>query len=173
MGENVFVVVVVVWILTHLARDVYEVLKDREILRPDRTTFLVMFSNMALLWLSWCLLCALDPYRLDFPDAIRYAGIALFGIGVVLFVVGLLTLGTLESYENDLVTRGIYSRIRHPMYLAFILWLIGLPLSFGGLFSFILSPIFIANVLLWRYFEEKELEQRFVSYKEYKRVTLF
>lgn len=173
MGENVFVVLVVVCIITHFARDVYEVLKDRQILRPDRTTFLVMFSNMALLWLSWCLLCALDPYRLDFPGAIRYAGIALFGIGVLLFVVGLLTLGTLESYENDLVTKGIYSRIRHPMYLAFILWLIGLPLSFGGLFSFILAPIFVANVLLWRHLEEKELEQRFVSYKEYKRVTLF
>ena len=175
MDENVFVVLVVVCIciFAHFARDVYEVLKDRRILRPDRTTFLVMFSNMALLWLSWCLLCALDPYRLDSPDAIRYAGMALFAVGVMLFVVGLLTLGTLESCENDLVTRGIYSRIRHPMYLAFILWLIGLPLSFGGLFSFILSPIFVANVLWWRYLEEKELEQRFVSYKAYKRATLF
>jgi protein-S-isoprenylcysteine O-methyltransferase Ste14 len=173
MDENVFVVLVVACILTHFARDVYEVLKDRQIMRPDRTTFLVMFSNMVLLWVSWCLLCALDPYRLDLPNVIRYAGIALFGIGAVLFIVGLLTLGTLESYEDDLVTRGIYSRIRHPMYLAFMLGLIGLPLFFGGLFSFVLVPLFIANVLWWRYLEEKELEQRFVSYKEYKRVTLF
>jgi protein-S-isoprenylcysteine O-methyltransferase Ste14 len=173
MDENVFVVLVVVCIFTYFARDVYEVLKDRRILTPDRSTFLVMFSNMVLLWISWCLLCALDPFRVDSPDAIRYSGAALFAVGGALFVVGLLTLGTLESYENDLVTSGIYSRIRHPMYLAFTLWLIGLPLFFGGLFSFVLAPLFIANVLWWRYLEEKELEQRFLSYKAYKRATLF
>jgi protein-S-isoprenylcysteine O-methyltransferase Ste14 len=91
----------------------------------------------------------------------------------MLFVVGLLTIKTLESYDNDLVTAGIYSRIRHPMYLAFMLWLIGLPLFFGGLFSLILAPLFIANVLWWRYFEEKELEERFPAYIDYKRATLF
>jgi len=169
----VTVVLVVVFLITHLTRDVYEVLKDRQILTPNRTSFLVMFANMALLWLSWCLLCALGPLQLYVPEAIRYLGIALFGNGAALFVVGLLTLGTLESYENDLVTEGIYSRIRHPMYLAFIFWVIGLPVFFGGLFSFFLSPFVIANVLWWRYLEEKELEQRFVSYKEYKRATLF
>jgi protein-S-isoprenylcysteine O-methyltransferase Ste14 len=173
MDEKLFVVLVIVCALTHLARDVYEVLKERQVLKPDRTSFLVMFFNMAVLWLSWCVLCALDPYRLDVPGAIRYAGIGLFGVGVVVFVVGLLTLGTLESYDNDLVTKGIYSRIRHPMYLAFILWLAGLPLLFDGVFSFVLAPVFVANVLLWRSIEEQELEQRFVSYGDYKRATLF
>ena len=173
MGDSGFAVLVAVCILTHFARDVYEVLKDKQILAPDRNTFLVMFANMVLLWASWCLLCALDPSRMDFPNAVRYLGITLFGIGAALFVAGLLTLGTLESYDNDLVTSGIYSRIRHPMYLAFILWLISLPVFFGGLLSFILSPFLVANVLWWRSLEEKELEQRFASYGAYKRATWF
>ncbi len=173
MREGLCVVLVVVCILTHLARDVYEVLTDRRILRPSRTSFLVMFSNMVLLWLSWCLLCVIDPIRLSLPDAVNYGGLALAGTGVVLCLVGLLTLRTLESYSNDLVTTGIYSRIRHPMYLAFILWLVGLPLAFGGLRSVLLSTFFVANVLWWRYDEEQELERRFASYKQYRRMTLF
>jgi protein-S-isoprenylcysteine O-methyltransferase Ste14 len=59
------------------------------------------------------------------------------------------------------------------MYTGFILWLIGMPLYHGGLSSFGLCIIFIANVLFWRHLEEKELETRYAGYKEYKKSTLF
>jgi len=173
MDVDVFVVVVVVSILTHIVRAVYEILKHRQVVQPNKSTFLVIFANMGLLWVSWCLLCGLDPHRVDLPGIVRYLGLSLFVIGILLFVTGLVTIRTLESYEGDLITRGVYSRIRHPMYLGFIFWLIGLPVFFGGRVSFVLAPVFIANILLWRYFEEQELEERFASYKEYKRTTLF
>jgi protein-S-isoprenylcysteine O-methyltransferase Ste14 len=173
MGDGLFVVLVVVCIITHFVRSVYEILKHRQIVQPSRSTFLVIFADMGLLWVSWCLLCGLDPHTIDLPGIVRYSGILLFGVGIITFVTGLLTIRTLESYEGDLITGGIYSRVRHPMYLGFILWLIGLPIFFGGVSSFILSPLFIANILLWRYFEEKELEKRFASYKDYRRTTLF
>jgi protein-S-isoprenylcysteine O-methyltransferase Ste14 len=86
---------------------------------------------------------------------------------------GFFTIKTLESYEGDLITKGIYSKIRHPMYFGFILWLIGFPIFFGALFSCILSFLFIVNVLFWRYLEEKELEKRFPSYPDYKKTTIF
>jgi protein-S-isoprenylcysteine O-methyltransferase Ste14 len=173
MADKTFLALVMVCILANFIRDAYEILKDRGLLRPSRSTFLVMFANMALLWLSWGFVCALDPYALTIPYAIRYAGIVLFSAGIVLFLAGLLTLKTLESYEGDLVTTGIYSRIRHPMYLGFALWLIGLPVFFGGPVSLILSPVFVANILWWRWLEENELENRFPSFKAYKKVTLF
>jgi protein-S-isoprenylcysteine O-methyltransferase Ste14 len=128
---------------------------------------------MVLLWTSWFHLCKYDIYKINLPDIIRYTGISLSGLGIVVFLTGLFTLKTLESYEGDLVTTGIYSLIRHPMYLSFILWLVGLPFFFEALFSLILSPIFIANILFWRYLEEKELEKRFSSYSDYKKATLF
>jgi protein-S-isoprenylcysteine O-methyltransferase Ste14 len=59
------------------------------------------------------------------------------------------------------------------MYLGFILWLIGFPVYIGALISFILSFVFIANVLFWRYLEEKELEERFPYYMNYKKMTIF
>jgi len=128
---------------------------------------------MLLLWLSWFALCSLDIYKIALPDIIRYAGISLVGMGVIVFLTGLLTIKSLESYEGDLITRGIYSKIRHPMYLGFILWLIGMPFFNGGLLSFALCIVFIANVLFWKYLEEKELVNRFSAYKEYKKKTIF
>jgi protein-S-isoprenylcysteine O-methyltransferase Ste14 len=100
-------------------------------------------------------------------------GILFVGIGAVIFLTALFTIKTLETYEGDLITKGIYSKIRHPMYLGFILWLIGFPLFYGALFSFFLSLPFIANVLFWRYLEEIELEKRFPSYWDYKKTTIF
>jgi protein-S-isoprenylcysteine O-methyltransferase Ste14 len=59
------------------------------------------------------------------------------------------------------------------MYLGFILWLIAAPIFFGAVFSFILSILFIGNVLFWRYLEELELDKRFPHYKVYKMKTIF
>jgi protein-S-isoprenylcysteine O-methyltransferase Ste14 len=90
-----------------------------------------------------------------------------------MFLTALFTIKTLESYEGDLITSGIYSKIRHPMYLGFIFWLIGFPLIFEAIFSIILSLIFICNILFWRYLEEKELLDRFPTYLDYKKKTIF
>jgi len=90
-----------------------------------------------------------------------------------MFFTALFTIKTLESYDGDLITKGIYSKIRHPMYLGFIFWLIGFPIFFGSLYSFFLSFLLIANVLFWRYLEEIELVKRFPSYSDYKKTTLF
>jgi protein-S-isoprenylcysteine O-methyltransferase Ste14 len=107
------------------------------------------------------------------PDIIKYLGLVLSVIGILVFLTALFTIKTLEAYEGDLITSGIYSVIRHPMYLGFILWLIGFPLYFGAIYSFILSFLFISNILFWRYLEERELEKRFPSYSDYKRATVF
>ena len=173
MNEKLFFVLVLVCIFTHIVRLVYEVLKHKTLLNPNKLTFVIVFINMATLWTSWFALCGLDGYLINLPDVIRYLGFVLVVIGVFAFLIALFTIKTLESYEGDLITRGIYSKIRHPMYLGFILWLIGLPLFYGALFSFGLSLSFISNVLFWRYLEESELVKRYPSYTEYKKSTLF
>jgi protein-S-isoprenylcysteine O-methyltransferase Ste14 len=136
-------------------------------------SFLIIFANMAVLWASWFSMCSIDIYKIDIPSVIRYSGLALSAAGVVMFLVSLLTIRTLETYEGDLITRGIYSRVRHPMYLSFIFWLIGFPVFMGSVNSFLLSILFISNVLFWRHLEELELETRFPKYKEYKQGTFF
>jgi protein-S-isoprenylcysteine O-methyltransferase Ste14 len=173
MKKELFFTLVIVCTITHIVRSVYEILKHKQVLKAGKLSFIVIFTNMILLWVSWILLCKFDIYKIDLPDMVRLIGMLLSVIGVIVFLTSLLTIKTLESYEGDLITTGIYSIIRHPMYLGFILWLIGFPVYFESLFSLILSLLFIINVLSWRYLEEKELEERFPGYLNYKKTTLF
>jgi protein-S-isoprenylcysteine O-methyltransferase Ste14 len=173
MNKEQFIMLVVVCTITHIFRTFYEILKHKKIIKPNKVSFVIIFINMAILWMSWFTLCIIEPDSIALAGIIRYSGISLVGIGVIIFFWALLTIKTLESYEGDIVTKGIYSKIRHPMYLGFILWLIGFPIFCGARYSFLLSLIFTANVLLWRYFEEIELEKRFLTYIDYKKKTLF
>ena len=171
--EKIFLIAVIVCIICNIVRFIYEILKHKKIIKANQFTLVIIFTNMALLWVSWVLLCFSDVHRIEIADIIRYVGISLVGIGLVVFLVALFTIKTFESYEGDLITKGIFSKIRHPMYLGFILWLIGLPVYFVALYAFILAFVFIANVLFWRYIEEKELIERFPSYPDYKKTTIF
>lgn len=173
MRKELFYTLVIICVVTHIIRLVYEILKHKQTLKPGKLSFVIMFTNMVLLWISWFLLCGLDNYKINLPGIIRYTGISLFGLGIIVFLIALFTIKTLENYDGDLITTGIYSIVRHPMYLSFILWIIGFPVFYGALFSLILAPVFIANILFWRYLEEKELEKRFSSYQDYKKATFF
>ncbi|HEY5123849.1 MAG TPA: isoprenylcysteine carboxylmethyltransferase family protein [Ignavibacteria bacterium] len=173
MKKELFITLVAVCIITHIVRLIYEILKHKQVLKAGKLSFVIIFTNMILLWISWVLLCRYDIYKINLPGIIRYTGISLAVVGIIVFLIGLFTIKTLESYDGDLITTGIYSIIRHPMYLGFIFWLIGFPLYFGSSFSMVLSLPFIANILFWRYLEEKELERRFPSYPDYKKTTIF
>ena len=173
MDKKFYFALIIICVTTHILRLIYEILKHRQILKPGKLSFVIMFANMLLLWISWVLVCSNDIYRINILAIIRYIGISLSGLGIIAFLTGLFTIKTLESYEGDLITTGIYSIIRHPMYLGFILWLIGFPIFFGALSSLILAPLFITNILFWKYLEEEELERRFSTYLDYKKTTLF
>ena len=168
-----FLPLVSLCIITHIVRLIYEILKHKKLIKASRISFVIIFSNMLLLWTSWFLLCSFDPSETNLPIILSYFGISLAIIGVIIFLTALLTIKTLETYEGDLITSGIYSRIRHPMYLGFLFWLLGFPLFYGGMYSLILAIPFAINVLYWRHLEELELDKRFVDYKLYKKKTFF
>jgi protein-S-isoprenylcysteine O-methyltransferase Ste14 len=173
MDKKLFFELTIVCAVTHIIRTVYEILKHRKVLEASKLTFVIMFINMLILWVSWVFLCRHDIFKVSLPLFLRYLGLVLWCLGIITFLMGLLTIKTLESHEGDLITKGIYAKIRHPMYFGFILWLIGFPTFFGALFSFFLSFLFIGNVLFWRKLEEKELEERFATYKDYRKSTIF
>lgn len=173
MDINSFNLLVLLSIITHIVRTIYEIMKHKKIIVPGKISFVIIFTNMALLWTSWFQLCGLDQNVLTLPSLLHYFGIMLVFAGLIFFLTALFTIKTLETYEGNLITKGIYSRIRHPMYLGFIFWLIGVPIYFGGIFSLIISIPFIINVLFWRYLEEIELLKRFPDYKSYRSKTFF
>jgi protein-S-isoprenylcysteine O-methyltransferase Ste14 len=173
MNKKLFLGLISICIITHVIRSIYEILKHKKMLKASKITFVIVFTNMTLLWVSWFLLCTNDIHKFEPAGIVKIIGISAFGMGLAIFLIALFTIKSLESYEGDLITKGIYSKIRHPMYLGFILWLIGFPLIFGAFTSLILSLIFIVNILFWRYLEEKELKERFPSYNDYKKKTIF
>jgi protein-S-isoprenylcysteine O-methyltransferase Ste14 len=173
MKNNLYFILTGICIFTHIIRTIYEILKHRKRLVPDKHSFIIVFMNMMVLWISWFLLCSMDPFRLVLPSVISYLGLMLAFLGVLMFLIALSTIKSLETYEGGLITHGIYSKIRHPMYLAFILWLIGMPVFYEAGFSLALALMFIANVLFWRHLEELELLGRFSGYKEYSKRTIF
>ncbi|MBP1683552.1 MAG: Phospholipid methyltransferase [Ignavibacteriaceae bacterium] len=173
MNNQMFLLLVSLCIITHIVRFIYEILKHKRLIKASRFSFIIIFSNMLLLWTSWFLLCSIDPSATNLPLILRYLGISLVIIGVIIFLTALFTIKTLETYEGNLITSGIYSRIRHPMYLGFLFWLIGFPLFYDGIYSIILAIPFATNVLFWRHLEELELDKRFAAYKLYKKKTFF
>jgi protein-S-isoprenylcysteine O-methyltransferase Ste14 len=110
---------------------------------------------------------------------VSYFGFLLFFLGIVLRWVGILTLKrqwsvvVAVSDGHELVDTGIYKFIRHPVYAAVLLELLGIGLALSNWISILILLIPNAAVLSYRIFvEEKALEGHFGNdYIEYERRT--
>ncbi len=173
MDGKMFFIWVGIGVATHCIRTAYEILKFKKIIIPDKISFIIILSVMLLMWISWFNMCTADIYKIIIPDLVRFFGLVVFIAGIIIFLTALFTIKAVETHKGDLVTGGVYSKIRHPMYLSFILWLIGLSVFSGAVISFIVSIAFITNILFWKYLEEKELEIRYPTYNDYKKRTIF
>ncbi len=73
-----------------------------------------------------------------------------------------------ERRSGDLVTEGIYARIRHPRYLeiGLVLWAIALFTNYLAVYIFCIAYIVLIHVII--VLEERELKDRFgTAYEEY------
>jgi protein-S-isoprenylcysteine O-methyltransferase Ste14 len=112
------------------------------------------------------------------PEYLRTIGFIICTIGVIFIIAGIITLGeyfTTSIIPKGLVTTGIYSKIRHPMFTGAILVYIGIVVIFQSIIGFllvifILIPFFIYSAIE----EEKILSEKFKDkYTAYKKKTFF
>lgn len=125
-------------------------------------------------YFGWGFMIFLDPLRMNISNYIAIPLGLLIGLtGLVMFILS--AKAKKGFYELDhLVTRGIYSKIRNPMYLGIILIHIGFPIAAKSLLTLISAIIWIPLILIWKYMEEQDLEKEFgKEYSEYKRRTWF
>jgi protein-S-isoprenylcysteine O-methyltransferase Ste14 len=108
------------------------------------------------------------PLPFSAPPILHYLGLALAFVGFLLGIGALIEFRaartTLDPHGSarQLVTSGIYRFTRNPIYLGFLLMVIGLPLNSGLYWGIVLAPfyIFMMNRLIIQH-EEAYLEKKF------------
>jgi protein-S-isoprenylcysteine O-methyltransferase Ste14 len=131
---------------------------------------LALLHIIAAYLLAWFL-----PLPFIVPSIVKYIGFALVVIGFLLGLGAVLAFRrartTLDPYHpvSSIVTSGVYGFSRNPIYLGFVLMVIGIPLSSGTYWGIILAPIFImlCNRLVIEH-EEAYLAKKFgTTYTDY------
>ena len=111
-------------------------------------------------------------------DLVRYFGLALFVVGMILrlapvFVLGRRFSGLVAIQEgHELVTGGLYRVIRHPSYLGLLVGLLGWALVFRSAIGVLVSLWLIPPLVARMNSEEALLESEFGErYSDYRRRT--
>ena len=148
-----FILVEVIWMLLPFAGFLYgSVFHIKWLNRNPDTAWLTHF---------------VFPVNTMFP-----LGIILMLLGFALFLFGAAQIYTAKFRKTGLVTTGLYSRIRHPQYIALVLFGVGIILTWGRFTTFI--AFFIMMFLYYRlaHAEERNCERLFgEAYEEYKTRT--
>jgi len=118
------------------------------------------------------------PQNLSMFSMQSIIGLALFIIGLIIMIVGQITLfrnysGTVVIREDhQLITHGIYRFTRNPMYLGLIMVITGLPVYAASLYGFLTSLVLIPIILNRIRLEEKLLTEEFQdAYQKFKETT--
>jgi len=140
--------------------------------------------TLASIWRVWlpllagvCALCWLFTSEVGPHGPARYVGLALAVIGLAGVIAARYTLGRSFSVTPQaiaLVTTGIYSRIRNPIYVSGEVLLIGIAIMLWKP-SLLLLFLVVIPIQTWRARQEaRVLEDKFgEQYREYRRRTWF
>ena len=133
-----------------------------------RATLGVVFYGALLTWLlrahapTWMLVMA--------PAWTRWCGIAVMALGLSLLTWALRSLdsnyrGGVGLYDrHELVTGGAYGRVRHPIYAAFVVMMVGVLLVSGNWLLGVSGLLLVGSIAAIRVpVEERELSERFGS----------
>jgi len=106
-----------------------------------------------------------------------YTGMTLATISLLLWIAARIQLGlsfSVQAQARKLVTTGLYSRFRNPIYLfAQVAWF-GLAIAWGHMAGFIAAALMVPMQMARAKREEEVLEQAFgEEYRAYKARTLF
>lgn len=132
----------------------------------------ILLGVLVQIWLPDIFPISNDPF------AIRAVGVVLFSLGLAVAITARIQLG--DNWSNietgrvlarhDVVDRGIYGYIRHPIYTGDLLLLVGLELALNSwlvLGALALCPVVMSKAIK----EEKMLLQGLKGYVDYQRRT--
>ena len=120
-----------------------------------------------------------DPGFQDvtWPAAMRFCGLALCAVGLAIGAAALAAMGRVMQVspepkaEGHLVTSGPYRLLRHPMYTAIVLVVVGLWLRRPAVTVAIAGAALIVLLVRKARFEEGLLQSRYPEYAGYRTRT--
>jgi protein-S-isoprenylcysteine O-methyltransferase Ste14 len=127
---------------------------------------------LAAIGLFWTLATRSTPW-----NAQRYIGTALVVVGISFIAVARYQLGksfAIRAKAHELVTRGLYSKVRNPIYVFGIVMFTGVALIFQMRSLWIALAVIIILQTMRARREARVLETAFGdTYREYRRKTWF
>lgn len=110
-------------------------------------------------------------------DIYTMAGVALIVVSTVLIVIARFQLGgsfSIKAEARELVTYGLYSRIRHPIYIFAGLLFLGMVLCVRSTAIFCIWLLMMLLQVLRARKEDRVLEEKFgEAYRKYRQGTWF
>ena len=130
-------------------------------------------KRLVFLQFALIIVLAIFPDSLDVDPTLEYVGIAMIAIGVVTLFAGFrglgksLTANPVPNADGVLVTTGIYSIVRHPIYLGLLIITLGLVIS-SGVWAQIIVWVALAVLLTYKMrWEEVLLTAKYKGYADY------
>ncbi|MDH4138145.1 MAG: isoprenylcysteine carboxylmethyltransferase family protein [Anaerolineae bacterium] len=131
-------------------------------------------AHLVMLGVGLLNIAVLPFWRLPLAKAtIQAVGYPLFGLGLALSLLSFLALkrgvsGRVEPV-TELVTGGIYARLRHPMYASFAVIMLTLDGLLGSVSGIVVTFFAFLPSMVWRArLEEQALARRFgETWKDY------
>lgn len=143
-------------------------------LRPVNKSSGVIPSITALVGGFMMMSLLLFNSREDLPVGVQVFADVLVVIGNIFAAIVFLQLGRSFSILPEgrrLVTHGVYSVVRHPLYLAETVSVTGLAITYWSPWVVVLAVVWFATQLARTYNEEKVLKEYFPEYLDYARKT--
>ncbi len=78
-----------------------------------------------------------------------------------------------DERKQHVITSGVYSFVRHPLYLGCMLMMLGAPLLTGSLFALILTLVAMPALIIRILGEEKMMLEELDGYEEYKQKVKY
>jgi len=133
-----------------------------------------IFILLTFVVLPWFILRLLSKHP---HDLLTYIGIALIIPSYVLLIIAYFQLGrsfSIAPEAKELVTTGLYAKIRHPIYVFGTLLFVGLALVLHSI-PFYLFLVLILVVQIWQARQENRvLEEKFGdAYRTYRKHVWF
>jgi protein-S-isoprenylcysteine O-methyltransferase Ste14 len=157
-------------------RGVFRFLRQSALVPDSQRSRIYAFAqNLVLVLFAATVLFAGPP--LFVSTAAHAIGLALCGLGLLLIASAFISLRKVIQIAPEprsgghLVTGGIYGWMRHPIYTAIVLMVIGLFLRRPTLAVAIAAAVVVGFLFVKTRFEERLLTIRYPEYVEYRKRT--